>query len=155
MDKIRIQIIEDILARSIDRIVDQDRLKKRLLAGEKLRVKFGIDPTSPFVHIGRAVPILKLKKFQELGCKIILIIGDFTGVIGDTSDKESERPMLTEDEVKENMVDLINDYLNDPDTSKPIFEDLISLSISNIAVKVPKGVLYSKASTAVSTKSKK
>ena len=61
----------------------------------------------------------------------------------------------SEDEVKENMVDLINDYLNDPDTSKPIFEDLISLSISNIAVKVPKGVLYSKASTAVSTKSKK
>ena len=102
MDKLRIQIIEDILARSIDRIVDQDRLKKRLLAGEKLRVKFGIDPTSPFVHIGRAVPILKLKKFQELGCKIILIIGDFTGVIGDTSDKESERPMLGKDIIEKN-----------------------------------------------------
>jgi len=59
----------------------------------------------------------------------------------------------TENEVKENMVDLINDYLSDPDTPKPSFEDLISLSISNIAVKVPKGVLYSEASTTVSTKS--
>jgi predicted RNase H-like HicB family nuclease len=59
----------------------------------------------------------------------------------------------SEDEVKKNMVDLINDYLSDPDTPKPSFEDLISLSISNIAVKVPKGVLYSEASTAVSTKS--
>ena len=118
MDKIRIQIIEDILARSIDRIVDQDRLKKRLLAGEKLRVKFGIDPTSPFVHIGRAVPILKLKKFQELGCKIILIIGDFTGVIGDTSDKESERPMLGKDIIEKNLKTYIEQFKKLVDVDK-------------------------------------
>jgi predicted RNase H-like HicB family nuclease len=59
----------------------------------------------------------------------------------------------SEVEVKENMVDLINDYLSDPDTPKPSFDDLISLSIANIAVKVPKGVLHSEASSVVSAKS--
>jgi len=59
----------------------------------------------------------------------------------------------TEHEVKENMADLINDYLSDPDTSKPTFEDLISLSLTNIAVTVPEGVLHPKASTPVTAKS--
>ncbi len=59
----------------------------------------------------------------------------------------------TESEVKENMADLINDYLSDPDTSKPSFEDLISLSLANIAVTVPEGVLHPQASTAVTAKS--
>ena len=59
----------------------------------------------------------------------------------------------TEKEVKENMADLINDYLNDPDTPKPSMEDLMSLSLTNIPVKVPEGVLHRKASTTVTTKS--
>ena len=59
----------------------------------------------------------------------------------------------TEEEVKENMADLINDYLSDPDTSKPSIEDLMSLSLTNIPVKVPEGVLHPKASTAVTAKS--
>ena len=59
----------------------------------------------------------------------------------------------TEDEVKENMADLINDYLSDPDTFKPSFKDLISLSLANIAVTVPEGVLHREASTAVTAKS--
>jgi len=59
----------------------------------------------------------------------------------------------SEEEVKENMVDLINDYLSDPDTAKPSLEDLMSLSLTNIPVKVPEGVLHPKASTAVSAKS--
>lgn len=118
MDKKRTQIIEDILTRSVDRVVDQDRFKKRLMAGEKLRVKFGIDPTSPYIHIGRAVPILKLKKFQELGCKIILIIGDFTGVIGDTSDKESERPMLGKEVVEKNLKTYIEQFKKLVDVDK-------------------------------------
>jgi tyrosyl-tRNA synthetase len=66
-------------------------------------VKLGIDPTSPNLHIGRSVVLLKLRDFQELGCKVVLIVGDFTGQIGDTSDKESERPMLQADIIKENM----------------------------------------------------
>ena len=59
----------------------------------------------------------------------------------------------SEEEVKENMVDLINDYLSDPDTVKPALEDLMSLSLANVPVKVPEGVLHAKASTAASAKS--
>ena len=59
----------------------------------------------------------------------------------------------TEEQVKENMADLINDYLCDPDTPKPSIEDLVSLSLTNILVKVPEGVLHSKASTALAAKS--
>ena len=59
----------------------------------------------------------------------------------------------TEAEVKENMVDLINDYLNDPDTQKPSMEDLLSLSLTNIPVKVPEGVIHRKASTTITAKS--
>lgn len=97
------QKIDEVLSRGVSEVIDREHLKKRLLAGEKLRVKFGIDPTSPNIHIGRAVPLLKLRDFQELGCEIVFIVGDFTGTIGDTSDKESERPMLDEETVRKNM----------------------------------------------------
>jgi len=97
------QKIEEILTRGVVEVIDNDSLRKKLASGEKLRIKFGVDPTSPNLHIGRAVSILKLKDLQDLGHKIVLIIGDFTGVIGDTSDKDSERPMLSNAEVKKNM----------------------------------------------------
>lgn len=95
--------IDEILSRGVAEVIDQGNLRKRLLSGEKLRVKFGIDPTSPHIHFGRSVPLLKLRDFQELGHTIVFIIGDFTGQIGDTSDKESERPMLSEETVKKNL----------------------------------------------------
>lgn len=95
--------IEEILTRGVAEVIDKDHLKKRLLSGEKLRVKLGTDPTSPNLHLGRAVVLLKLRDLQELGHQIILLIGDTTGVIGDTSDKESERPMLTKDTVEKNL----------------------------------------------------
>lgn len=96
-------LIAEILTRSVDNIVDRAHLEARLKAGEKLRVKLGIDPTSPNLHIGRAIPLLKLKKFQDLGHQVIFLIGDFTAVIGDTSDKDAERPMLAREVVMENM----------------------------------------------------
>lgn len=95
--------IEELLTRGVDQVVDKANLSKRLASGQPLRVKLGIDPTSPNIHLGRAVPLLKLKDFQDLGHQVVFVIGDFTGVIGDTSDKQSERPMLTEEEVKENL----------------------------------------------------
>lgn len=95
--------IDEVLSRGVAEVIDREHLKKRLLAGEKLRVKFGIDPTSPNIHLGRAVPLLKLRDFQALGCEVVFIVGDFTGTIGDTSDKESERPMLDEEIVRKNM----------------------------------------------------
>lgn len=97
------QKIEELLTRGVSEVIEKENLKKRLLEGEKLRIKFGIDPTSPNIHLGRAVVLLKLRDLQELGHKIVFLIGDFTGVIGDTSDKESERPMLEQKIVNENL----------------------------------------------------
>lgn len=95
--------INSILGRGVEEIIHKAHLKQALESRKKLRVKLGIDPTSPNIHIGRAVLLWKLRAFQELGHQVVLIVGDFTGLIGDTSDKDAERPMLTESQVKANM----------------------------------------------------
>jgi len=95
--------IEELLNRGIEEIIDRINLENKLKSGKQLRIKLGIDPTSPNIHLGRSIPLLKLRDFQELGHKVILIIGDFTGLIGDTSDKDSERSMLSEETVRENL----------------------------------------------------
>jgi tyrosyl-tRNA synthetase len=95
--------IEELLNRGVEEIIDRPNLENKLKSGKQLRIKLGIDPTSPNIHLGRSIPLLKLRDFQELGHKIILIIGDLTGLIGDTSDKDSERPMLSEETVRENL----------------------------------------------------
>lgn len=95
--------IEELLSRGVEQIINRDHLRKKLLLGEVLRVKHGIDPTGPNIHIGRAAQFLKLKDFQELGHKIVLIIGDFTAQIGDASDKQAMRRPLTEKDIKTNM----------------------------------------------------
>ncbi len=96
--------IEQLLTRGVDEVIVKESLEKKLKMGKKkLRVKLGIDPTSPNIHLGRSIPLLKLRDFQELGHQVVFIIGDSTGVIGDTSDKESERPMLEKEKVKQNM----------------------------------------------------
>lgn len=108
----------ELLTRGVDEIIDRTSLEKKLAAGRPLRVKLGIDPTSPNIHLGRSIPLLKLRDFQELGHQIVFIIGDFTGVIGDTSDKESERPMLSESQVRENMKSYIDQAAKILDISK-------------------------------------
>jgi tyrosyl-tRNA synthetase len=95
--------INEILTRGVEEVIDRTHLEAALKGKIKLRVKLGIDPTSPNIHIGRAVVLWKLRAFQELGHKVIFIVGDFTGLIGDTSDKDSERPMLSEAEIKKNL----------------------------------------------------
>ena len=97
------QKIDELLTRGVAEVIDYEHLRERLLSGDKLRIKLGIDPTSPDLHIGRAVLLLKLRDFQELGHQIVLILGTFTGIIGDTSDKEAERPMIDEEVLKANM----------------------------------------------------
>lgn len=103
MIKINEQKTSELLTRGVEEVIERDKLEVKLKNGKQLRIKLGIDPTSPNIHIGRSVPLLKLRDFQKLDHKIVLIIGDFTGVIGDTSDKESERPMLMEEQVRSNM----------------------------------------------------
>lgn len=96
-------LIEEILTRGVEEVIEKAHLEQLLKSGKKLRVKLGIDPTSPNIHIGRAVVLWKLRAFQELGHKVVFIVGDFTGLIGDTSDKDSERPMMTEAQAKANL----------------------------------------------------
>lgn len=95
--------IVELLTRGVAEVIEQKHLAAALKSKKTLRVKLGIDPTSPNIHLGRAVLLLKLRAFQELGHTAIYIVGDFTGLIGDSSDKEAERPMLTEAQIKTNM----------------------------------------------------
>ena len=95
--------VEELLSRGVTEVIDLEHLKKKLSSGEKLRIKLGIDPTSPNIHIGRAVVLWKLRAFQDAGHTAVFIVGDATGVVGDTSDKESERPMLSAEQVEANL----------------------------------------------------
>ncbi len=95
--------LDEILDRGVTDIVVKDSLRKKLESGKKLRIKLGIDPTGPSIHLGRAIPLRKLRDFQKLGHKAVLVVGDFTALIGDPSDKLEKRPMLTKQIVKENM----------------------------------------------------
>ncbi len=79
-----------------------DKLKRSLATGKPLRIKLGCDPTRPDLHLGHSVILRKLRQFQDLGHHAILIIGDFTGMIGDPSGQNKTRPSLTIEEVKEN-----------------------------------------------------
>lgn len=95
--------IEELLNRGIANIIpSREALKKLLESGRKLNVYFGIDPTATKIHLGNAVPLRELQKFAELGHNVTFLIGDFTALIGDTSDKESERPVLTSEQIEEN-----------------------------------------------------
>ncbi len=95
--------IDELLTRGVANIIPgKDELKKALESGKKLNVYLGIDPTSTKIHLGHAVPLRKLQKLAELGHNVTFLIGDFTALIGDTSDKDSERPILTPEEIEEN-----------------------------------------------------
>ena len=95
MDKIK-----EILSRGVTEVIEKKHLEAALNSTKNLRVKFGIDPTGPNIHLGHAITYWKLKELQDMGHKVVLIIGDFTAQIGDPSDKESERQPLTFEQVK-------------------------------------------------------
>ncbi len=80
----------------------ESELRERLAEGRPLRVYLGIDPTAPDLTLGHTVPMRKLRQFQDLGHEAILVIGGFTALVGDPSDKESARPMLTPEQIEEN-----------------------------------------------------
>lgn len=96
--------IEELLSRGVENIIpNKTELEKVLRSGKKLNIYLGIDVTSPKIHIGHGVPLRKLQQFIELGHNVTLLFGDFTTKVGDTSDKESERPRLTDDEIAKNV----------------------------------------------------
>ncbi len=95
--------IDEVLTRGVTNIIpNKQKLSELLKSGKKLNVYLGVDPTATHIHIGNAVPLRKLQQFVELGHNVIFLIGDFTALIGDTADKESERPILTYEQIKEN-----------------------------------------------------
>lgn len=96
-------LIGTILSRGVAEVIERDHLDQALRSGTKLRVKFGVDPTAPDLHLGHTVPLRKLRQFQGAGHKAILIIGDFTAAIGDPSGRSETRKPLTEKEIKQNM----------------------------------------------------
>ena len=95
-----------VLKRGVSDLISEEDLKEKLLEAKKegrpLRVKLGLDPTAADIHLGHAVVLRKLKQFQDFGHEVYLIIGDFTGMIGDPTGKSETRKQLTEKEVKEN-----------------------------------------------------
>lgn len=95
--------IEEILSRGVANIIPgKAALETLLRSGKRLNVYLGIDPTATKIHVGHAVPLRKLNAFAQAGHNVTFLIGDFTALIGDTSDKESERPILTAAQIEEN-----------------------------------------------------
>ena len=92
----------EILKRGVEEIIPEKGLEKKLSKNKPLIVKAGFDPTAPDLHLGHTVLINKLKQFQDLGHKVIFLIGDFTGMIGDPSGVSETRPILTLEQLKKN-----------------------------------------------------
>lgn len=95
--------IDEVLNRGMEMIFpNRETLEKLLLSGKRIRLYGGFDPSAPSMHIGNAILINKLSQFQDLGHEVVFLIGDFTGMIGDPTDKKATRKKLTREEVLEN-----------------------------------------------------
>jgi tyrosyl-tRNA synthetase len=100
MTSIKEQIAE--LSRGADEILPKGGLEEKLKLGRPLNIKVGFDPTAPDLHVGHTVLINKMRQFQEFGHKVVFLIGDFTGLIGDPSGRNATRPPLTREEIDAN-----------------------------------------------------
>ncbi|SDC86507.1 MULTISPECIES: tyrosine--tRNA ligase [unclassified Candidatus Frackibacter] len=116
-----------VINRGVAELISEEELKKKLeKAAEEdrpLRVKLGLDPSAPDIHLGHTVVLQKLKQFQDLGHQVILLIGDFTGRIGDPTGKSKTRPQLTEEQIKENAKTYQEQIFKvlDPDKTELVF----------------------------------
>ncbi len=91
--------MNELFTRGVEQIVGLDELEKAIKSGRKLRIKLGVDPTRPDIHLGHAVLLRQLRQFQDMGHTVIFLIGDYTSKIGDPSGKSKTRPILTDDEI--------------------------------------------------------
>jgi tyrosyl-tRNA synthetase len=92
----------DVLKRGAEEILPEGRLEEQLAAGTPLRVKLGIDPTAPDIHLGHVVVLTKLAQFQQQGHQVVLIIGDYTARVGDPSGRDTQRPILSPEQIDAN-----------------------------------------------------
>jgi tyrosyl-tRNA synthetase len=93
--------VEELTRNAVD-VLPQGELERKLAQGRPLRVKLGIDPTAPDVHVGHAIPLQRMAAFQRAGHVGVLIVGDYTGRIGDPSGRSAERPVLSDEEIDSN-----------------------------------------------------
>lgn len=125
-----------IIASGVDRIVPESALLEKLKRGKPLNIKLGVDPTAPDIHIGHAVPLRKLRQFQDLGHQVTLIIGDGTALIGDPSGRNSTRPQLTTEQVKHNAQTYVDQAFKvlDPEKTTLVYnsEWLLSLKLEDL-----------------------
>src|SRR4030042_3097240 len=96
------ELIKSLLGRGTAEVIVEEELLRLLKAGEPLRIKYGVDPSRPDLHLGHVVCFRKLRQFQNLGPKIIVIVGDWTAQIGDPRGVSTTRPMLSAEEVRAN-----------------------------------------------------
>ena len=113
----------ETLRRGTVEILSEEELLAKLARGRPLRIKLGLDPTAPDLHIGNAIVLQKLRQFQDLGHEAILVIGDFTGLIGDPSGKAETRPALSPEEVERNARTYRDQYslILDPARTRVVF----------------------------------
>ncbi len=138
----------DLLRRGAVEIISEEDLLAKLRQGRPLRVKLGVDPSAPDIHLGIAIVLRKLRQFQDLGHQAILVVGDFTGMIGDPSEKKKTRPMLTREEIQRNVATYRDQYgkILDPKKTKVVFnsewlgpmtfEDVIRLGAKTTVARV-------------------
>ena len=101
----------EIIKQGIEEIIGEDDLVQKLKDNKTLTIKVGFDPTAPDLHLGHTVILRKMRQFQDLGHKVIFLIGDFTGKIGDPSGKNKTRPPLTDEEIKANAIPMLSKFL--------------------------------------------
>jgi tyrosyl-tRNA synthetase len=106
----------------VEEVIGQGELEKKLLSGKKLTVKFGADPTRPDLHLGHAVPLRKMREFQNLGHKVVFLIGDATTKIGDPTGKDKTRPVMTDAQIKKNAATYIKQASKILKTDKKLLE---------------------------------
>ena len=112
-----------VIKRGCDELLVEEELVRKLKTGRRLRVKLGLDPTAPDLHLGHTVVINKLKHFQDLGHHVQFLIGDFTGMIGDPSGRNATRPPLSPEQIQENAKTYEKQVFKilDPDTTEILF----------------------------------
>ena len=95
-------LIKELLTRGVDRLYPNRAAFENILSKRKIKVYCGYDPSSPALHLGHLITFLKLSQLQELGHKVVMLLGDFTGMIGDPTGKSLSRKKLTRKEVEKN-----------------------------------------------------
>ncbi|MDP3975621.1 MAG: tyrosine--tRNA ligase [bacterium] len=132
--------LDELLTRGVEQVIVRQTLEQRLKSGDKIRLYLGIDPTGADLHLGHSIALRKLRDFSELGHEVILLIGNFTALIGDTSDKEGMRQVMTMEQIETNLktykeqASKILDFnkiqirFNSDWLSKLAFEDVVKLA---------------------------